>query len=85
MLLKSSTTWNDRATVNVSGPKHVTQAFNVAFQVRNKSAVPMQLMREAIARAQEHWRRKGAAQRNLVRWSKGPGFTAAELDTARRS
>ena len=39
-------------TMNFSVPEDVKAAFNEAFADQNKSAVVVQLMREAIARAQ---------------------------------
>lgn len=73
------------ATISFSVPEDVKQAFNAAFEGQNKSAVLTQLLREAIARADEQRRREGAARRILARKRKAPAPADAELSTLRKS
>lgn len=73
------------ATVNFSVPDDVKEAFNAAFQGRNKSAVIAELMREAVERAQRKQRAQEAAARILKRRQSAPQITEAELRTARET
>lgn len=73
------------ATINFSVPEDVKQAFNDAFEGQKKSAVLTQLMREAIARAEEQRRREAAARRLLARHPKAPQRSAATLARARQA
>jgi len=72
------------ATMNFSVPEDVKQAFNAVFQGQNKSAVLTQLLREAIARAEQQQQREAAARRILRRRAGAPVFGAEELLMARR-
>jgi hypothetical protein len=60
------------ATVNFSVPEDVKAAFNSIFAGQNKSAVLTQLMREAVARAEEQQLREAALQRILERRPTAP-------------
>lgn len=71
------------ATINFSVPEEVKQAFNDAFQGQNKSAVLTQMMREAIARAEEQRRREAAARRILSRQARAPQRSAQAIAKAR--
>ena len=71
------------ATVNFSVPDEVRDAFNEAFEGRNKSAIIAQLMRDAV---EEERRRavREAAMRALLR-RKRPPATDRELAQARQA
>lgn len=71
------------ATINFSVPEDVKQAFNDVFQGQNKSAVLTQMMREAIARAEEQRLREAAARRILTRQTRAPQRSAQALAKAR--
>jgi metal-responsive CopG/Arc/MetJ family transcriptional regulator len=71
------------ATINFSVPEEVKQAFNATFEGQNKSAVLTQMMREAIARAEEQRRREAAARRILSRHARAPQRSARALAKAR--
>jgi metal-responsive CopG/Arc/MetJ family transcriptional regulator len=73
------------ATINFSVPEEVKQAFNEAFEGQNKSAVLTQMMREAVARAEEQRRREVAARRILARRARAPQRGAQTLAKARAS
>ena len=73
------------ATINFSVPEEVKQAFNNAFQGQNKSAVLTQMMREAIARAEEQQMREAAAKRILARHARTPQRSPRALAKARAS
>jgi len=55
------------ATVNFSVPDEVRDAFNEAFQDRNKSAIIAELMREAVDRFRRRRRSHEAIERILER------------------
>ena len=73
------------ATMNFSVPEDVKQAFNEAFQGQNKSAVLTQMLRRAIAQAQEQRQREAAARRILGRRAAAPARSAVQLSAARGS
>lgn len=73
------------ATVNFSVPEDVKQAFNIAFEGQNKSAVLTQLMRDAVARAEVQRLREQAARRILSRRSTAPVRSAEQLTKARQA
>jgi hypothetical protein len=71
------------ATVNFSVPDDVKEAFNVAYQGQNKSAVIADLMREAIERAERKQRSHDAILRIMDRRKHAPSITDDEIRTAR--
>ena len=71
------------ATVNFSVPDDVKEAFNLAFEGQNKSAVIAELMREAIERAERRRRSRTAIDRILARRAKAPVRSARALRAAR--
>ena len=71
------------ATVNFSVPEDVKQAFNQAFEGKNKSAIIADLMREAVERAQRRQQQSEAIDRILERRKYAPSVTAEELRAAR--
>lgn len=71
------------ATVNFSVPDDVKDAFNLAFEGQNKSAVIAGLMREAIERAERRRRSRSAIDRILAQRSKAPVRGARVLRAAR--
>ncbi len=71
------------ATVNFSVPDDVKEAFNIAYQGQNKSAVIAELMREAIERAERKQRRHDAVANILARRATTEPVTEAELRIAR--
>ena len=73
------------ATINFSVPADVKQAFNDAFQGQNKSAVLTQMMRAAIARAEEQRSREAAARRILSRRVRARQRSPQALAKARTS
>ena len=64
------------ATMNFSVPDDVKQAFNDSFAGQNKSAVLTQLMRDAIAQAEEQRRRQAAVKRIFARRANASQFSA---------
>ena len=70
-------------TVNFSVPDDVKEAFNAAFQGRNKSAIIAELMREAVEREQRKKRAREAEARILERRAFAPEITESELRLAR--
>ena len=73
------------ATMNFSVPEDVKQAFNAAFEGQNKSAVLTQMLRSAIAQAQQQRLREAAATSILGMCSTAPVRSASQLATARRA
>lgn len=73
------------ATVNFSVPEDVKQAFNAAFQGQNKSAVIADLMREAVARAEQRQLHQRAVRIILARRAGVPRITEAQFQAARDS
>lgn len=71
------------ATVNFSVPDDVKDAFNEAFEGRNKSAVIADLMREAIERVRSGQRSREAIGRILERRRGRPVLTDEEIRAAR--
>jgi hypothetical protein len=71
------------ATVNFSVPDDVKDAFNLAFEGQNKSAVIADLMREAVGRAQRRLRHRSAVDRILARRPDLPVVSESEFKTAR--
>ncbi|HAS50997.1 MAG TPA: hypothetical protein DCS21_04390 [Gammaproteobacteria bacterium] len=71
------------ATVNFSVPEDVKQAFNEAFQGKNKSAIITDLMREAVERAQRRQLQSEAIDRILALRAQTKPVTAEELRAAR--
>ena len=71
------------ATVNFSVPDDVKEAFNEAFEGRNKSAVIADLMREAIERVRSGQRSREAIGRILERRRGRPVLSDEEIRAAR--
>ena len=71
------------ATVNFSVPDDVKEAFNIAYQGQNKSAVIADLMREAIERAERKQRSHDAILRIIDRRQHAPSATDEEIRSAR--
>ena len=71
------------ATVNFSVPDDVKEAFNEAFEGRNKSAVIADLMREAIERVRSGQRSREAIGRILERRCGRPVLSDEEIRAAR--
>lgn len=72
-------------TMNFSVPEDVKQAFNAAFEGQNKSAVLTQMLRSAIAQAQEQRLREAAAASILRLRSTAPVRSSSQLAAARRA
>jgi len=73
------------ATMNFSVPEDVKQAFNATFEGQNKSAVLTQLLRTAIALAQEQRLREVALASILDMRSTAPVRSSRQLAAARRA
>ncbi len=71
------------ATMNFSVPDDVKSSFNAAFADQNKSAVVVQLMREAVERIERRKRSLAATQRLLKRHAKAPQRSAVALARVR--
>lgn len=71
------------ATVNFSVPDDVKEAFNIAYQGQNKSAVIADLMREAIERAERKQRSHDAISRIMERRKHAPSVTDEQIRSAR--
>ena len=71
------------ATVNFSVPDDVKEAFNEAFEGRNKSAVIADLMREAVERVRSGQRSREAIGRILERRRRRPVLSDEEIRAAR--
>ena len=72
------------ATVHFSVPDDVKEAFNEAFEGRNKSAVIAALMREAVDRVRSGERSREAIGRILERRRGRPVLSDEEIRSARR-
>jgi glutamyl-tRNA reductase len=72
------------ATVTFSIADDVKDAFNAAFEGRNKSAVIAELMREAIDRAQRQQRHRDAVERIVSRRYGAPAVSESQFNAARR-
>jgi hypothetical protein len=70
-------------TVNFSVPEDIKNAFNLAFEGQNKSAVVADLMREAVERAHGQQRSKEAFERIMARRQHAPRITDAQVRAAR--
>ena len=71
------------ATVNFNVPDDVKEAFNEAFEGRNKSAVIADLMREAVERVRSGKRSREAIGRILERRRGRPVLSDEEIRAAR--
>ena len=71
------------ATVNFNVPDDVKEAFNEAFEGRNKSAVIADLMREAVERVWSGQRSREAIGRILERRRGRPALSDEEIRAAR--
>ena len=71
------------ATVNFSVPDDVKEAFNEAFEGRNKSAVIADLMREAVERVRSGQRSREAIGRILERRRGRPVVSDEKIRAAR--
>ncbi len=71
------------ATVNFSVPDDVKEAFNIAYQGQNKSAVIAELMREAVERAERKQRHHQAVANILAMREQLPLMSDAEFKAAR--
>lgn len=72
-------------TVNFSVPDDVNDVFNAAFAGQNKSAIIVELMREAAARAEAHARSRRAAARILKRRAQAPVVAETQIRAAREA
>jgi hypothetical protein len=70
-------------TMNFSVPDDVKVSFNEVFADQNKSAVVVQLMREAIERVKRQERSLAATQRLIKRHPHAPQRSTAALAKAR--
>jgi hypothetical protein len=70
-------------TMNFSVPDDVKVSFNEVFAGQNKSAVVVQLMREAIERVKRQERSLAASRRLIKRHAQAPQRSAAALAKAR--
>jgi hypothetical protein len=70
-------------TMNFSVPDDVKVSFNEAFADQNKSAVVVQLMRDAVARVERQKRSLAATRRLLKRHAQAPQRSATALTRAR--
>ena len=73
------------ATVNFSVPDEVRDAFNEAFNDRNKSAIIAGLMREAVERFRQRRRSHEAIQRLLDRRRDRRPFSDDDIRSARHA
>ncbi|MFM8341301.1 MAG: hypothetical protein ACKN9F_03680 [Methylomonas sp.] len=71
------------ATMNFSVPDGIKEAFNIAYQGQNKSAVIADLMREAIERAERKQRSHDAILRIMDRRKHAPTISDEQIRTAR--
>lgn len=71
------------ATVNFSVPDDVKEAFNIAYQGQNKSAVIADLMCEAVERAERKQRSHDAISRIMARRKHAPSLTDEQIRSAR--
>ena len=70
-------------TVNFSVPQDVKQAFNAAFEGQNKSAIIVELMREAVARVQRRELHRAAVSCILADRVDAPPATETQFIAAR--
>ena len=73
------------ATVNYSVPDEIKEAFNLAYQGQNKSAVIAELMMEAVERAARKQRHREAIANILARRAETKPVTEAEIQAAREA
>lgn len=71
------------ATVNYSVPDDVKQAFNEAFNGRNKSAIIAELMRRAVEEERLKARRARAVDNLLARREQRPAVSEGEVRRVR--
>lgn len=71
------------ATVNYSVPDDIKEAFNIAYQGQNKSAVIAELMMEAVERAARKQRHREAIANILARRAQTEPVTEADIRAAR--
>lgn len=71
------------ATVNFSVPDEVKDAFNMAYQGQNKSAVIAELMMEAVERSARKKRHREAIANILARRAEIEPVTEEEIRAAR--
>lgn len=71
------------ATMNFSVPDDVKEAFNKAFEGRNKSAVISDLMREAVLREERLETRRRALRRIAVRRRRRKTVSSSTIRKAR--
>lgn len=71
------------ATVNFSVPDEVKDAFNMAYQGQNKSAVIAELMMEAVERSAHKKRHREAIANILARRAEIEPVTEEEIRAAR--
>jgi metal-responsive CopG/Arc/MetJ family transcriptional regulator len=69
--------------MNFSVPDDIKEAFNIAYQGQNKSAVITDLMREAIERAERKQRSHEAILRIIERRKHAPYLTDESIRLAR--
>jgi len=70
------------ATVNFSVPDEVKEAFNLAYQGQNKSAVIAELMLEAVERAARKKRHREAIADILALRTEMPPVSAEDVQAA---
>jgi len=70
------------ATVNFSVPDDVKEAFNIACQGQNKSAIIAELMMEAVERAARKKRHREAISNILTLRAEMPPVSAEEVQAA---
>ena len=73
------------ATMNFSVPDGIKEAFNIAYQGQNKSAVIVDLMREAIERSERKQRSHVAILRIMDRRKHAPMISDDEIRAARHT
>ena len=71
------------STVNFSVPDDVKDAFNAAFEGKNKSAVIADLMREAVERVHKRELHHRAIANILADRATAPVATDAQIEAAR--
>lgn len=71
------------STVNFSVPEDVKESFNRTFEGQNKSAIIADLMRKAVAEAEQRARRKEIFRILTERRSERPPVTDDEFRAAR--
>jgi histone H3/H4 len=83
-LLKFSTIDEEAmATMNFSVPDDVKEAFNIAYQGKNKSAVITELMREAVERMHRKQLHRDACANILALRAQMPTVSAEDVQAAR--